>query len=43
MDGKVVVCMNMHQEICALQLAGGVALLSDQVSKCVLVCIFFRS
>ena len=31
MEGKLVVSMNAHQELCALQLAGGVAVLPNQV------------
>ena len=31
MDGRMTVAMNTHQEVCVLQLAGGVALLPDQV------------
>jgi len=31
MDGKLVVGMNVHREICALQMTGGVAILPDQV------------
>ena len=32
MDGRLVVGMNIHREICVLQMAGGVAILPDQVS-----------
>lgn len=31
MDGRLTVAMNVHREICALQMAGGVALHPDQV------------
>ena len=31
MDGKLVVGMNSHREVCTLQLMGGVALLPEQV------------
>ena len=31
MDGRLVVGMNIHREICALQMAGGVAILPEQV------------
>lgn len=31
MDGKLVVGVNSHREVCALQLMGGVALLPEQV------------
>ena len=32
MDGRLVVGVNIHREICALQMAGGVAILPEQVS-----------
>ena len=32
MDGKLVVGMNIHREICALQMIGGVAILPEMVS-----------
>ena len=31
MDGRLVVGVNIHREICALQMAGGVAILPEQV------------
>ena len=31
MDGRMVVGMNIHREICALQMSGGVALLPELV------------
>ena len=31
MDGKVIVGMNVHQEICCLQMAGKLLLEKDQV------------
>ena len=31
MDGRLVVGMNIHREICALQMSGGVALLPELV------------
>ena len=31
MDGRLVVGMNVHREICALQMSGGVALLPELV------------
>lgn len=31
MDGKLVVGVNSHREVCTLQLMGGVALLPEQV------------
>ena len=33
MDGRLVVAMNVHREICALQMAGGVAILPEQVKR----------
>ena len=32
MDGRLVVGMNIHREICVLQMIGGVAILPEQVS-----------
>lgn len=34
MDGRLIVGANEHQEICALHLAGGVAILPDQIIRC---------
>lgn len=34
MDGKVIVGMNVHQEICCLQMAGKLLLEKDQVIRC---------
>lgn len=34
MDGRLVVGVNIHREICALQMAGGVAILPEQVMRC---------
>ena len=34
MDGRLIVGANEHQEICALHLAGGVAILPDQILRC---------
>ena len=31
MEGKLVVGMNVHKEICVLQMMGGVAILPEQV------------
>ena len=31
MDGRLIVGMNIHREICALQMTGGVAILPEQV------------
>lgn len=30
-DGRLILAMNVHREICTLQMTGGVALLPDQV------------
>ncbi len=32
MEGQLVIAMNVHREICALQMTGGVAIEQDQVS-----------
>ena len=32
MEGRLVVGMNIHREICVLSMAGGVAILPDQVT-----------
>ena len=32
MEGRMTIAMNAHQEVCVLQLTGGVAILPDQVS-----------
>ena len=32
MDGRLVVGMNIHREICALRLSGGVVILPEQVN-----------
>ena len=37
MEGRLVIGMNVHREICVLGMAGGFALLPDQV-KSVCVC-----
>jgi len=34
MEGRLVVGMNVHQEVCVLQMNGGVPLLPDQVFHC---------
>jgi len=34
MDGRLIVGANEHQEICAMHLAGGVAILPDQIIRC---------
>ena len=31
MEGRMTIAMNTHQEVCVLQLTGGVAILPDQV------------
>ena len=31
MEGKLVIGMNIHKEICALQMTGGVAIEQEQV------------
>ena len=33
MEGRMVVGMNIHREICALQMSGGVALLPELVCQ----------
>lgn len=33
MDGKLVIGMNRHREICTMQLSGSMLLLKDQVNK----------
>ena len=35
MDGKMVIGMNKHREICTLHMAGSMLLLKDQVLTCV--------
>lgn len=40
MDGKLVVGMNRHREICTMQLSGNMLLLKDQVSIRRLILIF---
>ena len=37
MEGRLVVGMNIHREICVLGMAGGVAILPDQVND-IVVC-----
>ena len=32
MEGKLVVGMNIHRDICVLQIVGGVSILPEQVS-----------
>ena len=32
MDGRMIIGMNVHREICAIQMIGGVVILPDQVS-----------
>ncbi|XP_013408376.1 exosome complex component RRP45 [Lingula anatina] len=34
MDGKMVIAMNKHREICTLQMTGNMLLLKDQVLRC---------
>ncbi|XP_064392820.1 exosome complex component RRP45-like [Halichondria panicea] len=34
MEGQLVIAMNVHREICALQMTGGVAIEQDQVMRC---------
>ena len=34
MDGRLIVGANEHQEMCAMHLAGGVAILPDQIIRC---------
>ena len=41
MEGKLVVGMNIHREICVLQLMGGVAILPEQVSSIMSLSEFF--
>ena len=33
MEGRLTIAMNTHQEVCVLQLTGGVALLPEQVRE----------
>lgn len=35
MDGKLVIGMNRHREVCTMQLSGNVLLLKDQIKRCV--------
>jgi exosome complex component RRP45 len=35
MDGKLVIGMNRHREICTMQLSGNILLLKDQIKRCV--------
>lgn len=35
MEGRLIIAMNIHKEICTLQLTGGVTLLQEQVLRCV--------
>lgn len=35
MDGKLVIGMNRHREICTMQLSGNILLLQDQIKRCV--------
>ncbi|RNA07885.1 Exosome complex component RRP45, partial [Brachionus plicatilis] len=35
MDGKLVIGMNRHREICTMQLSGNMLLLKDQIKRCV--------
>ena len=39
MNGKLIVGINSHREVCVLQLVGGVAVLPDQV--CLLVPVLY--
>ena len=39
MDGRMVVGMNIHREICALQMSGGVALLPELVVRCTQIAV----
>ena len=32
MDGRMIIGMNVHREICAIQMIGGVVILPDQAS-----------
>lgn len=34
MDGTMVVCMNIHRELCTVQMTGSMLLLKDQVNSC---------
>ncbi|KAJ8028494.1 Exosome complex component RRP45 [Holothuria leucospilota] len=34
MDGCMVVCMNVHRELCTVQMTGSMLLLKDQLSRC---------
>ena len=50
MEGRLVVGMNVHREICVLGMAGGVSVLPDQVGywsyvcpDCVCVCVCARA
>ena len=42
MDGKLVVGMNIHREICVLQMIGGVAILPEQVNRWCLIMSQFK-
>ncbi len=33
MDGKLVIGMNRHREVCTMQLSGNILLLKDQVKR----------
>jgi exosome complex RNA-binding protein Rrp42 (RNase PH superfamily) len=35
MDGKLVIGMNRHREICTMQLSGNILILKDQIKRCV--------
>ena len=39
MDGRMVVGINVHREICALQMSGGVALLPELVVRCTQIAV----
>ena len=41
MEGKMVIGMNKHREICTLQVTGQMMLLKDQVVMCLEVRIFW--
>ncbi|PIK38244.1 hypothetical protein BSL78_24921 [Apostichopus japonicus] len=39
MDGTMVVCMNIHRELCTVQMTGSMLLLKDQLSRCCQIAI----
>ena len=39
MDGKLVIGLNRHREICTMQLSGNLLLLKDQIQRCVSIAV----